>query len=79
MANTRQYGLNSVPIIAQVGGVYLNFGLWAVALVPAWIVVKEIGVTLGDKKVERETLNNVDHGGKLQQEQPGLPQEVARE
>lgn len=49
-----QYGLNSVPIFAAVGGVYLNFCLWALALLPGWLVVKQIGVTLGDKKVERE-------------------------
>ncbi|KAE8440799.1 hypothetical protein EG329_006577 [Mollisiaceae sp. DMI_Dod_QoI] len=50
------YGLNSVPIFASVGGVYLNFGLWALALLPGWIIVKEIGVTLGDRKLERESL-----------------------
>ncbi|KAH6676224.1 major facilitator superfamily domain-containing protein, partial [Halenospora varia] len=50
------YGLNSIPIIADVGGVYLNFGLWALALVPGWLVVKQIGVNLGDKKLEREGL-----------------------
>ena len=33
---------------------YLNFGLWALALVPGWVLVREIGVTLGDRKVERE-------------------------
>ena len=33
---------------------YLNFGLWAFALFPGWLVVKQIGVTLGDKKLERE-------------------------
>jgi hypothetical protein len=41
--------------MASVGSVYLNFALWAIALVPAWIVVKEIGVKLGDKKIERES------------------------
>jgi len=46
--------LNSIPIFADVGGVYLNFGLWGLALVPGWLVVKEIGVTLGDRKLERE-------------------------
>ncbi|KAF8851350.1 hypothetical protein BDZ45DRAFT_730959 [Acephala macrosclerotiorum] len=50
------YGLNSIPIIADVGGVYLNFGLWALALLPGWTIVKEIGVTLGDRKLERESL-----------------------
>ncbi|KAL5334152.1 major facilitator superfamily domain-containing protein [Aspergillus crustosus] len=49
------YGLSSVSIMASVGSVYMNFGLWAIALLPAWLVVKEIGVSLGDKKVERET------------------------
>jgi len=48
------YGLNSVNSMAQVGAVYLNFGLWALALVPGWLVVKEIGSSLGDRKVERE-------------------------
>ncbi len=33
----------------------MNFGLWAIALFPAWLVIKQIGVSLGDKKVERET------------------------
>ena len=48
------YGLNSVPIIADVGGVYLNFALWGIALLPSWTIIKEFGVTLGDRKVERE-------------------------
>ncbi|KAH8805315.1 major facilitator superfamily domain-containing protein [Xylogone sp. PMI_703] len=48
------YGLSSVKIMADVGSVYLNFSLWAVALIPAWFVIREIGVTLGDKKIERE-------------------------
>lgn len=40
--------------MAQVGSVYLNFALWAVSLLPAWLVVKEIGVSLGDRKIQRE-------------------------
>jgi hypothetical protein len=40
--------------MGDVGGVYLNFGLWGLALLPGWLVVKEIGVTLGDRKLERE-------------------------
>lgn len=48
------YGLNSINIFADVGGVYLNFGLWGLALFPGWLVVKEIGVSLGDRKLERE-------------------------
>lgn len=41
--------------MATVGNIYLNFGLWAFSLIPAWIVIKEIGVTQPDMKVKRET------------------------
>jgi hypothetical protein len=37
------YGLNSINIFAEVGGVYINFGLWAAALVPTWLVVRHFG------------------------------------
>ncbi|KAE8138570.1 major facilitator superfamily domain-containing protein [Aspergillus pseudotamarii] len=53
-AQAVSYGLNAVTIMASVGSVYLNFGLWAISLLPAWLVVKNIGVTLGDKKIQRE-------------------------
>ncbi|KAF9889370.1 hypothetical protein FE257_007480 [Aspergillus nanangensis] len=49
------YGLSSIPIMASVGSIYLNFGLWAVSLLPAWMVIKEFGVSMGDKKVARES------------------------
>ncbi|KAJ5554917.1 Major facilitator superfamily domain general substrate transporter [Penicillium sp. DV-2018c] len=49
------YGLSSVRVMAAVGSVYLNFGLWALATLPAWLIVKEIGVAFGDKKISRET------------------------
>ena len=45
-----QYGLSSVPIMASVGSIYLNFGLWAVSLLPAWWVIKEFGVTSNDEE-----------------------------
>ncbi|MCJ1265986.1 hypothetical protein MMC22_005868 [Lobaria immixta] len=48
------FGLSSVPIMAQIGNIYLNFGLWGLSLIPAWLVIREIGVTLGNKKMERE-------------------------
>ncbi|PYH49361.1 DUF895 domain membrane protein [Aspergillus saccharolyticus JOP 1030-1] len=48
------YGLSSVGVMASVGGTYLNFGLWALSLLPAWLVVRQIGTTLGDRKRERE-------------------------
>jgi len=53
-----QYGLNSISIIGSVGGTYINFGLWALALWPGWLVVREIGVSLGDRKVLREEEDN---------------------
>ncbi|KAI8933141.1 hypothetical protein NX059_009782 [Plenodomus lindquistii] len=37
------YGITSITIFAEVGAVYWNFALWAVAIVPAWLVVKEFG------------------------------------
>lgn len=45
------YGLASLPIFASVGGVYFNFGLWAVAIIPAWQVVSSIGLS---KKTETD-------------------------
>ncbi len=33
---------------------YINFGLWALALLPGWLVIKEIGVSFGDNKLQRE-------------------------
>ncbi|KAF7887784.1 hypothetical protein EAF00_010078 [Botryotinia globosa] len=48
------YGLNSITVMGDIGGVYLNFGLWGLALIPGWLVVKEIGVSLGDSKIARE-------------------------
>lgn len=30
-------------IIAEIGAVYLNFGLWAVAILPAWLVIRKLG------------------------------------
>lgn len=41
------YGLTSVSVMGEVGGVYMNFAMWAVALIPAWFVIKEIGVSKG--------------------------------
>ncbi|KAJ3543032.1 hypothetical protein NM208_g3790 [Fusarium decemcellulare] len=37
------YGLNALPIFATVGSTYLNFGLWGLALVPAWLVIVKLG------------------------------------
>ncbi|CEJ81236.1 Putative Major facilitator superfamily transporter [[Torrubiella] hemipterigena] len=55
------YGVSSVEIMAQVGGIYLNFSLWAVAIVPAWIVIRHIGSKLPVAQVEDSTASEVDH------------------
>ncbi|ROW14210.1 hypothetical protein VPNG_04322 [Cytospora leucostoma] len=39
------YGLESLTVFAEHGGVYMNFGLWAVAILPAWTVLRHIGET----------------------------------
>jgi hypothetical protein len=39
------YGLTSIQLFAQVGAIYLNFGFWALAIVPAWLVVRHFGQT----------------------------------
>ncbi|PYH65889.1 DUF895 domain membrane protein [Aspergillus vadensis CBS 113365] len=48
------YGLSSVGIMASVGGTYLNFGLWGISLLPAWLVIRQFGVSLEDRKVARD-------------------------
>ncbi|KAH7396446.1 major facilitator superfamily domain-containing protein [Pyrenochaeta sp. MPI-SDFR-AT-0127] len=45
------YGITSVTLFAEVGAVYWNFALWAVAIYPAWLVLKEFG---GDRKAAIE-------------------------
>ena len=38
-----------------VGGVYLNFALWAVSLIPAWLVIGKIGMSKGgDGEIENK-------------------------
>ncbi|KAL5354936.1 hypothetical protein BJX96DRAFT_161441 [Aspergillus floccosus] len=53
-AQAVSYGVSSIPIMATVGNIYLNFGLWAVSLVPAWLVIRKFGDSMGDRKVLRE-------------------------
>jgi len=40
--------------MGQVGCIYLNFGLWALAIVPSWLVIRQFGLHSDDKKVNRE-------------------------
>ncbi|KDE09039.1 hypothetical protein MVLG_00757 [Microbotryum lychnidis-dioicae p1A1 Lamole] len=56
-AQAVSYGLNSVQSFGTIGASSLNFALWGISLVPAWFVVKEIGVTLwGRGEVENKQL-----------------------
>ncbi|KAI1370441.1 MFS general substrate transporter [Hypoxylon crocopeplum] len=60
------YGLNAVPIIASVGGPYINFGLWGISILPAWLVIKNFGVNSDKTDVE----NHVEaQEGDLRKEQ----------
>ncbi|KAH7067931.1 major facilitator superfamily domain-containing protein [Paraphoma chrysanthemicola] len=45
------YGITSVTLFAEVGAVYWNFALWAVAVYPAWLVLREFG---GEQKTAIE-------------------------
>jgi hypothetical protein len=40
--------------MAIVGNIYLNFSLWAFSLFPAWLVIKDIGVTQPGMKFKGE-------------------------
>ncbi len=44
--------------MASVGGVYLNFGLWALSLIPAWLVVGKIGVSKDEGEVENKRVDS---------------------
>jgi hypothetical protein len=49
--------------MGQVGCIYINFGLWAIALVPGWLVIRQFGLRSDDKKVDREKCRlNIDVG-----------------
>lgn len=41
--------------MASVGGVYLNFGLWAVSLLPAWLVIRKFGVSEEDEEMQKNS------------------------
>ncbi|PSK55457.1 hypothetical protein B9Z65_2846 [Elsinoe australis] len=55
------YGLNSVVIFAEVAGVYFNFGLWAISLYPAWLVLKHFG-TASHQTVESGAVDTALQG-----------------
>ncbi|EXJ79873.1 hypothetical protein A1O3_08158 [Capronia epimyces CBS 606.96] len=49
------YGLNAVNLFAEIGGIYLNFALWALALVPAWLVIRRFGTQAQDQERRAST------------------------
>ncbi|XDG01687.1 hypothetical protein ABKA04_001302 [Annulohypoxylon sp. FPYF3050] len=53
------YGLNAIPIIASIGGPYINFGLWGAAIIPVWFVIKDFGIP---KKTDEESPSIETHG-----------------
>jgi hypothetical protein len=52
--------LNSTKIFSEVGGVYLNFGLWAVSIAPAWLVLRHFGVVSKDLELQSAVDSGVD-------------------
>jgi len=45
--------------MGQVGAVYMNFGMWAISLVPAYLVIKEIGGKYSKQKREISTASKI--------------------
>lgn len=37
------YGLTSTALFSEVGAVYMNFGIWGVSIIPAWMVLRHFG------------------------------------
>ncbi|KAL1660027.1 major facilitator superfamily domain-containing protein [Schizophyllum commune] len=63
------YGLSSIPSFAHIGGAALNLGMWGVAVVPGWLIVRQIGPKYG--KHLRERHENPSNG-KLAEIEPQL-------
>ncbi|KAK3302806.1 major facilitator superfamily domain-containing protein [Chaetomium strumarium] len=52
------YGLESLTVFAEVGGVYMNFGLWGIAILPAWLVLRHFGsVKNGDEDTGTDSMS----------------------
>jgi hypothetical protein len=43
-----------LTFVLRWNSVYLNFGLWGISLLPAWLVIKEIGTKYSKAKREHE-------------------------
>ncbi|EGX92983.1 DUF895 domain membrane protein [Cordyceps militaris CM01] len=56
------YGLGAIEVMAQVGSIYLNFGLWAASIIPAWFVLRHIGVTKAGDSDDSEQVSISEPG-----------------
>ncbi|KAJ7659232.1 major facilitator superfamily transporter [Mycena polygramma] len=65
------YGLTSVPVFGEFGGIYINFGLWAVGIFPAWLVLREFGTS----KQFPDDEGGVKEGSELEREKIKLEKE----
>lgn len=69
------YGLESLTVFAEHGGVYMNFGLWAVAVAPAWLVVRQFGVEVqSSAEAVAPAFDTDTSGSKGAVTREGLPQ-----
>ncbi|KAI6593377.1 hypothetical protein MCOR07_006701 [Pyricularia oryzae] len=70
------YGLSSLTVFGEVGGVYMNFGLWGISIYPAWLVLrhfgntKSTGIEVVDGSVESQTAKA--EGGVMATDRSGL-------
>lgn len=37
------YGLTSTALFSEVGAIYMNFAIWGVSIIPAWMVLRHFG------------------------------------
>ncbi|KAI1634105.1 major facilitator superfamily transporter [Biscogniauxia mediterranea] len=60
------YGLTSVTLFAEVGAIYINFGIWALSIYPAWLVIRHFGSNkpLTDTQEEGSDDNSHNSQGK---------------
>ncbi|KAL1716762.1 major facilitator superfamily domain-containing protein [Schizophyllum commune] len=64
------YGLSSIPSFAHIGGAALNLGMWGIAVVPGWLIVRQIGPKYGKHLRERHEISSNE---KLAETEPELP------
>ncbi|GAA5840737.1 hypothetical protein JCM9279_001202 [Rhodotorula babjevae] len=62
-AQAVSYGLNSLPAFQDIGASSLNFALWGCSLVPAWLIIRKIGVEyFGRAEKERRERAGLESG-----------------